>query len=98
MQVCGSALNNTYIYHLHHFITPIIKPIKLLEQLRMYIDSSNVYMYIRTYVQTRNIFLSGILAAINSYVMHTDTSIDVLPSKNEALCEYCEFESKLSHC
>ena len=26
------------------------------------------------------------------------TSIDVLPSKNQALCEYCTHVSKLKHC
>ena len=26
------------------------------------------------------------------------TSIDVLPSKNQALCEYCTLVSKLKHC
>jgi len=26
------------------------------------------------------------------------TSIDVLPSKNQALCEYCTLKSKLKHC
>ena len=26
------------------------------------------------------------------------TSIDVLPSKNQALCKYCTLASKLKHC
>ena len=29
---------------------------------------------------------------------HKKTSIDVLPSKNQALCEYCTHLSKLKHC
>ena len=28
----------------------------------------------------------------------TQTSVDVLPSKNQALCEYCTHSNKLKHC
>ena len=30
-------------------------------------------------------------------MLNIKTSIDVLPSKNQALCEYCTLASKLKH-
>ena len=35
---------------------------------------------------------------IYTYVTEFATSIDVLPSKNQALCDYCTLVSKLKHC
>ena len=33
-----------------------------------------------------------------TYKAMEKTSIDVLPSKNQALCKYCTLASKLKHC
>ena len=57
---------------------------------------THVYRYIHTYASTDNNFtrvLSLTMIVANSRewlgIIAIGTSIDVLPSKNQALCEYC---------
>ena len=50
--------------------------------------------YFKVLVDTSN----QMLDLINRTTSIVETSIDVLPSKNQALCDYCTLVSKLKHC
>ena len=60
-------------------------------------NSSNSVLTKRVVARLKIICRLTVPAAIFSYCI-TKTSIDVLPSKNQALCEYCTYVSKLKHC